>query len=143
MRRTLVALLSGFLFAVGLALSGMTAPRKVLGFLDVGGRWDPALALVMVGAIAVFSTAYWLSRRLKKPLDGPAFSSAPRGRIEPRLIVGSVVFGVGWGAAGFCPGPALVSLATGTLQVVAFCLAMFAGFWVTKTIDGRIQRRST
>lgn len=142
MKRVLSALLAGSLFGVGLALSGMTAPRKIIAFLDVGGRWDPALALVMIGAVAVFSLAYRWSRRLAHPLAGPAFSTLPRGRIEPRLIVGSVVFGVGWGVAGFCPGPALVSLATGTLQVIVFCLAMFAGFWLTKRVDARIQRRS-
>lgn len=140
MKHYLVPFFAGLLFAVGLAVSGMTRPAKVLGFLDLGGAWDPSLALVMVAAIAVFATAFWLSRRMAKPLVSEAFAALPVGRVDPKLLAGTAIFGVGWGLAGFCPGPAFVAAATGMGQAVAFCGAMLVGFWGTRAFNGRIKR---
>jgi uncharacterized membrane protein YedE/YeeE len=136
--RLVVAFASGLLFAVGLAVAGMTDPSKVIAFLDVTGRrvpWDPALALVMMGAIAAYASAYWWSRRaLRRPLLADRFTE-PRSGIEGRLLGGAALFGVGWGLAGYCPGPAVVSLATGSAAAFAFCAAMAAGFWITRRVD--------
>lgn len=135
-----VAFAMGVLFAVGLALSGMTRPGKVIGFLDLAGAWNHSLALVMGSAILVFSSAYWLSRGMKKPFMSDAFSASTAQRVDMRLVAGAALFGVGWGVAGFCPGPALVSAATGGSQAVAFCAAMGLGFWSTRMLDARIKR---
>ena len=119
---------SGLLFAAGLALSGMVEPQKVLGFLDVTGDWDPSLAFVMGGAIAVHVLAYrWT---LLRPM--PFFSAIPfarnlRREIDGSLVAGAVLFGIGWGLAGICPGPALVAAASGTATAFPFLGAMFAG----------------
>jgi uncharacterized membrane protein YedE/YeeE len=140
MTRPLLPFLSGLLFAVGLALAGMTLPSKVIGFLDVAGRWDPSLAFVMVGAIAVYATAYRLSLRMARPVVATSFAAVPPARIDLRLLVGSALFGVGWGLAGLCPGPALASMGTGSAPMLAFCLAMLGGFWATRRLDERSQR---
>lgn len=143
MSRGATAFVSGVLFAIGLAVSGMTRPAKVIGFLDLAGQWDPSLAWVMAGAIAVYATAYWFSRRMTKPIHAKSFTLPARGTVDAKLIAGSLVFGAGWGLAGFCPGPAIVSAASGASQSVAFCVAMAFGFWVTRAIDGRNQRPAT
>ncbi len=139
MSQVIVALLSGLLFAVGLAISGMTDPAKVIAFLDVTGQrvpWDPSLALVMAGAIASYASAYWWSKRaLRKPLLAPSFAELNQGGLDRRLLGGAAIFGVGWGLAGYCPGPAIVSLATGSSTALAFCAAMAAGFWVTRRAE--------
>ena len=140
MKDYLVPFAAGLLFAVGLAVSGMTLPAKVIGFLDLGGVWDASLALVMIGAIAVFATAFRLSRRMAKPLVGEAFATLPVGKVDPKLLAGAAIFGIGWGLGGFCPGPAFVAAATGVGQAVAFCGAMLVGFWSTRALDGRIKR---
>ena len=140
MSQLVVALVSGLLFAIGLAVSGMTDPAKVIAFLDVTGRrvpWDPSLALVMAGAIASYASAYWWSKRaLRKPLLAPRFHEPSNRTIDGRLLLGAAVFGVGWGLAGYCPGPAFVSLATGSASALAFCAAMAAGFWITRKVGG-------
>ncbi len=116
---------AGLLFGVGLILSGMADPAKVLNFLDVAGTWDPSLAFVMAGAIGVAAPGFWLVRRRKAPLAGAAFHVPPRDApIDRQLLVGSAVFGIGWGLAGFCPGPALVSLPLAASGTVAFTAAM-------------------
>jgi uncharacterized membrane protein YedE/YeeE len=122
--------LSGFTFAVGLALSGMTQPAKVSGFLDFAGQWDPSLAFVMLGAVGVYLGADRLSRRLQKPVFAPQFPGRPGSRVDARLILGAAVFGVGWGLSGFCPGPALVSFGAGAHAALWFVPAMVAGMWV-------------
>lgn len=136
MSRLIVAFGCGLLFAVGLAIAGMTDPAKVIAFLDLTGRrvpWDPSLALVMAGAIGSYSAAYWWSRRaLRKPLLAERFADLRRTDLDRRLLAGAALFGVGWGLAGYCPGPAVVSLATGSAQALAFCAAMAAGFWITR-----------
>jgi uncharacterized membrane protein YedE/YeeE len=118
-----VAFASGLLFAVGLGIAGMTQPSRVIGFLDVFGAWDPSLALVMAGAIAVYMPVFWGTRRvLAQRLHLPT-----RKDVDVRLVAGAAMFGVGWGLAGYCPGPALVSLATLTAPALAFGVAMLAG----------------
>ena len=117
-----LALAFGALFGAGLLLSGMTSPLRVLGFLDVAGDWDPSLAFVMGGAILAAAPLFALARRR----DGEA---GPSGPIDARLLGGAAVFGVGWGLAGVCPGPALVDLPLAPLAVLPFLAAMFAGLW--------------
>jgi len=142
MMRWLTPLASGLLFAIGLALSGMTDPEKVLGFLDVIGQWDPSLAFVMLGAISVYSSVYWIGRRkLATPIAAESFPVLEQSTIDRRLLVGSVIFGLGWGLAGYCPGPALVSAASGASQAILFCLAMVAGLWATKALQVRAAPR--
>lgn len=127
MIRVVVAGLAGAMFGVGLLLSGMTRPDKVLGFLDVTGRWDPSLAFVMVGAIGVHAIAYRLIRRRPSPLLDTRFHWPPDHGLDRRLLAGAALFGVGWGLAGFCPGPALVAAATGASSALVFVTAMIAG----------------
>ena len=137
MMQALAGLFSGALFGVGLAVSGMAQPAKVLGFLDVSGQWDPSLAFVMAGAIAVYAPLYRLLLRTTKPLYVQTFVVAIGGRIDARLLVGAGVFGVGWGLGGYCPGPALVSAGTGAQQGLVFTLAMVAGMFVFEVHDRR------
>lgn len=125
----------GLLFAVGLGISGMTQPLKVLGFLDVFGAWDPALAFVMGGAVTVTFLGYRFVLKRAQPLLAPSFDLPTRRDIDLRLLGGAALFGLGWGIAGFCPGPAIVALAGGSLEVVVFVVAMFAGFVAKDVID--------
>jgi uncharacterized membrane protein YedE/YeeE len=111
--RAVVDVLIGVLFAVGLVVSGMTQPGKVVGFLDVTGAWDPSLALVMMGALLVHGLVLWGTRGIAKPALDPQFRAAAPGRIDAPLVLGSALFGVGWGLAGYCPGPALVGALAG------------------------------
>lgn len=131
------SLLAGLLFGLGLILSGMTNPAKVLGFLDLAGAWDPSLALVMVGAIAVGLVAFALARRRETTLLGLPLRLPTASAIDRRLVVGSLTFGVGWGLAGFCPGPALVALGMGELKAVVFVAAMLAGMGLFELIERR------
>jgi uncharacterized membrane protein YedE/YeeE len=124
---TVVALLAGLLFGVGLIVSGMADPGKVLGFLDLAGAWDPSLAFVMGGAILVGFFAFRLAGRRGQPFLGGAMHLPTRRDIDPRLVGGSVLFGIGWGLAGFCPGPALVSFGSGIDQAAIFVAALLGG----------------
>ncbi|HEY0335641.1 MAG TPA: YeeE/YedE family protein [Stenotrophomonas sp.] len=117
----------GMLFGVGLAISDMINPARVLAFLDVAGRWDPALAWVMGGALLVSATAYRLQRCLPAPLLGDVFHVPPRGRIDARLLTGAGLFGTGWGLVGLCPGPAVAALVTLQPPILVFVAAMLAG----------------
>jgi uncharacterized membrane protein YedE/YeeE len=129
----LFAFASGLVFAVGLGIAGMTQPRKVLGFLDVFGAWDPSLALVMAGAIGVFVPALWWARgRFARRLHLPT-----RKDIDARLVIGAALFGVGWGLSGYCPGPALVSLCTLTVPALTFGICMLAGMRLHRVLDRR------
>ncbi len=122
--------LAGLLFGTGLLLSGMTDPGKVIGFLDVTGTWDPSLALVMGGAIAVSFLAFRVAKRSKASFLGAAFRLPVSDKVDKPLIIGSLIFGVGWGLVGFCPGPAIVSMAAGQPKALIFGLAMFVGMLV-------------
>lgn len=125
--RELIALVTGLLFGFGLMLSGMTDPLKVKGFLDVAGSWDPSLAFVMAGAIAVGSAAFALARRRTRSWTGDPMDIPRSSIIDRRLVGGGLLFGVGWGLAGLCPGPALVNLGAGDRNAALFVLAMIAG----------------
>lgn len=134
----LAALGSGILFGAGLAISGMTNPQKILGFLDLAGiadgSWDPTLAIVFIAALAPMFVAYPIARSMGRPLWDARFHIPGRHDVNGRLIAGSAIFGIGWGLAGFCPGPALAALpaAGGELAgVVIFILAMLAGIWLS------------
>lgn len=135
------ALLAGIVFGLGLIVSGMANPAKVLGFLDVAGRWDPSLALVMAGAIAVGGIGFALAGRRKVSLLGAPMALPTTRAIDRRLILGSLVFGVGWGLAGFCPGPALVALGAGRVEALVFVAAMAAGMLLFGRIELRHERR--
>jgi len=133
----LVEFLVGLLFGLGLIVSGMSDPGKITGFLDLSGTWDPSLAFVMAGAIAVGLFAFAAARRRTSAVLGGAMQLPTRREIDRRLVIGSLVFGVGWGLAGFCPGPVLVALGAGYWQAVVFTVAMLAGLalqgWTAKT----------
>ena len=126
----LVEFLVGLLFGLGLILAGMTDPGKVIGFLDLAGAWDPSLALVMGGAIAVGVGAFALARHRTVAFLGGAMHLPTASSIDRRLVIGSLVFGAGWGLAGFCPGPALVAAGAGHWQAWLFTVAMLAGMFV-------------
>lgn len=121
-----LTILSGVVFAIGLGVSGMTLPQKVIGFLDVTD-WDPSLAFVMIGAIAVHFVAYRIQGSMNKPKMAEKFQIPSRNDISPQLIMGAILFGAGWGLGGFCPGPALVSLTSLNPTVLIFVGAMLAG----------------
>lgn len=128
----LTALLAGLLFGGGLAVAGMTSPDKVIAFLNITGDWDPSLAFVMGGALAVFAPAYWLvGKRRERPLLCPAFDLPTKTQITPQLLVGATIFGVGWGVGGFCPGTVITSLPTGTGPVLTVSIGVFVGILMT------------
>lgn len=132
--------LAGLLFGLGLMLAGMTDPSKVLAFLDLAGAWDPSLALVMGGGIAVGLAAFTLAKGRSKTLLGSAIFLPQATVIDRRLLGGSALFGIGWGLAGFCPGPALVSLGLGDAKVWIFVAAMVAGMLVFEWLESRADR---
>lgn len=119
--------LTGLVFGIGIALSGMMNPAKVLNFFDVAGTWDPSLAFVMGGALVVTAVGYRLVWRKSQPLFGAAFQIPANTQIDRKLVGGSALFGIGWGIAGFCPGAALPALGTGRWEVVLFVVAVIAG----------------
>jgi hypothetical protein len=128
--KVLVALLSGLLFGLGLDLAGMTQPAVVLGFLDVFGQWDPRLVFVMGGAVMTTAIGYrWVLLRPRPLLENSFQLSATR-RLDARLVGGAALFGVGWGIAGYCPGPALASLGSGAPSLLALVASMLAGWWL-------------
>ncbi|WP_438345766.1 DUF6691 family protein [Methylorubrum populi] len=127
MAKIVSAFAVGLLFGLGLLVSGMADPAKVLAFLDVTGRWDPSLAFVMAGAVAVSATGYFVARRRGRPLLASRLEIPTRRDLDPRLIAGAAVFGLGWGLAGLCPGPALTLLTVAPAQAVTFVAAMVAG----------------
>jgi hypothetical protein len=133
------SLLAGLVFGLGLILSCMADPAKVLGFLDVTGAWDPSLALVMAGAVSVSLVAFGIARRRKTTLLDQPLQLPAAGTIDRRLVVGSLLFGAGWGLAGFCPGPALVALGMGELKAVVFVAAMLAGMGVFEWLERRVK----
>ncbi|MEM7159021.1 MAG: DUF6691 family protein [Myxococcota bacterium] len=127
MNRTIVSLFSGLLFAIGLALAGMTDPLKVISFLDFTGAWDPSLAFVMGGAILVYAPVYRLITRASEPRFDSTFHLPTRKDIDLRLVAGAAMFGLGWGLSGFCPGPALVSVMSFGTDALVFGASMAVG----------------
>lgn len=140
-RHHFFSLLSGFMFGFGLLLSGMANPAKVLGFLDLAGAWDPSLMLVMGGAVAVGLVAFTLIKRRTHSLLGEPMRLPTLHTLDARLIVGSFGFGIGWGLAGFCPGPALVALGTGAPKAIVFVLAMIAGMAIFEVLEKIFEKR--
>jgi uncharacterized membrane protein YedE/YeeE len=137
----LVAFVAGIVFGLGLIVAGMANPAKILGFLDLAGKWDPSLALVMVGAIAVGLPAFAFARRRSVSVLGLPMPSPPNRTIDPRLVGGSIAFGIGWGLAGFCPGPAVVALGAGYLKAVVFVAAMLGGMLAFTLLERWRARR--
>ena len=141
MKRHLAAFSGGSLFAVGLAISGMTKPSKVIGFLDIAGAWDPSLGLVMAAALAVSFIAYRLILRRPSPLFDVKFHVPTRRDIDWRLVVGAALFGIGWGLGGFCPGPGLVAAAGGAAGAIVFSLGMTGGMLVEHAVARGVAHR--
>lgn len=141
------ALVSGILFGGGLAVARMIDPLKVKDFLDVAaipsGGWDPSLAFVMGGGMLVFFVGFRLHRMIRRPLAAPAYSFPDRRGVDLPLVAGSVLFGIGWGAAGFCPGPAIADLALTPLDAALFVAAMLAGAWLTGAVRSGAASRPT
>jgi uncharacterized membrane protein YedE/YeeE len=137
--QVLTALFCGLVFGLGLIVSGMTDPSKVTGFLDLAGAWDPSLALVMGGAVGVGLIAFRLASRRTRTLLGAPMQLPVSSQIDGALVLGALAFGAGWGLAGFCPGPALASLATGSVKPLVFTLGMLVGMAIFE-IQGRLSR---
>jgi uncharacterized protein len=139
-KQNTVSFLVGLIFAIGLSLSGMTQPQKIISFLDPW-HWDPSLLFVMVGALAVHIVAYPLVRKRKSPLLDTRWHVPTRNDITTRLILGSALFGIGWGLGGFCPGPAITSLASGDVKALLFVFAMIAGMVIFKKTESLLKLR--
>lgn len=141
----IAALVSGILFGMGMAISGMIDPAKVIGFLDISGNWDPSLAFVMGGALAVFMPSYFLIiKPRKQSVSGAEMCIPTNTKIDSRLLSGAAIFGLGWGLAGICPGPAVASLALGNVSIVLFFVAMLAGSMFAKlVINSREEKMKT
>lgn len=137
MKHRIVEFLAGLLFGLGLILSGMTNPAKVLGFLDLSGLWDPSLALVMGGAIAVGFFAFAVAKKRAENFWGGALHLPQSNQIDKPLVIGAALFGLGWGIAGFCPGPALVSLASGQVKGALFVFFMVLGMQLFELFNRR------
>lgn len=140
-RQTLVALASGVLFGAGLAISGMIDPARVRAFLDVGGAWDPTLAFVMGGALLPMAVAWAIVRRRSRPFVADAFHLPSTTPIDARLIGGAALFGIGWGVAGLCPGPAIAALAVAPVPALVFCIGMAAGFALFRLVPAPSSTR--
>jgi len=145
MSRILGGLIAGLLFGAGLSISGMINPAKVVGFLDVAGAWDPSLAFVMLGAVAVTAIGYRFVLRRSQPLLASSFTLPTRRDIDVALLFGAGLFGIGWGLGGYCPGPALAGLGFGSLETYAFVVAMLVGMVIARQsahIFGNLKRNA-
>ena len=142
MVQVVMAFMAGLVFGLGLILSGMTAPSKVLGFLDLAGNWDPSLAFVMGGAVLVSGMAFHFAKSRTKALLGEVMRVPTVAHIDRRLVLGGLVFGVGWGLSGYCPGPALASLAQGGSKPLTFVAAMLVGMAIYEVQDRVSASRS-
>ena len=139
MKNGLAALVVGFVFAIGLGISGMTQPQKVVGFLDLFGNWDPSLIFVMVGGIIVHFVTYKLIRKRKSPLLSTDWHVPTKKEITPALVIGSLLFGIGWGLGGFCPGPAVTSLASFEAKPFIFVMSMLVGMFLFRLVDKKLN----
>ena len=127
----IISLICGIIFGIGLTVSQMINPAKVLGFLNIFGDWDPSLAFVMIGALIISSSFFHLFKNNKKPVFADNFSYSNNKKLNKKLIIGSSLFGAGWGLAGLCPGPAIASLALLNINSAVFVVAMFVGFYLS------------
>ncbi len=140
-KNAVVSFVVGFIFAIGLGVSGMTQPAKVIGFLDLFGNWDPSLIFVMAGAIAVHFILFKLATKRESPMFSTQWDIPNKKEITPALIVGSMMFGAGWGLGGFCPGPAITSLASFESRPFIFVLSMIAGMFLFRFVDKFLKLR--
>jgi uncharacterized membrane protein YedE/YeeE len=140
-RNILIALVSGTLFGAGLAVSGMVDPARIRGFLDIFGHWDPTLAFVMGGAVGVMTLAWMLKARMQKPIYAESFAMPSTRIVDARLIVGSAIFGIGWGLSGLCPGPAIADFAIKPRSALIFVAAMLLGMAIQRIGSWRAARR--
>ena len=131
----IVSLFCGIIFGIGLVISEMINPAKVLGFLNLFGEWDPSLAFVMIGALIVSTPLFHLFKNKEKPIFSTSFSISENKEIDKRLIIGSILFGAGWGLVGLCPGPAISSIALFNVSSVTFVFSMFIGFYIASKIN--------
>ncbi len=134
----LISLLSGIIFGLGLTISGMVNPQKVLGFLNIFDAWDPSLIFVMVGAIIIFAPLHFIFKKKSRPILAKNFISIDNKNIDKKLLIGSGLFGVGWGLAGLCPGPAIASISFLNPSSLIFVLFMFVGFFIANRIEKNI-----
>lgn len=141
MKNSIAALFVGIIFALGLGISGMTRPEKVIGFLNIFGDWDASLAFVMAGAIAIHAVAYRLIRRRSLPVFSKVFYVPTSKELTPSLIVGSFIFGVGWALAGYCPGPAVTSLASFQPRPLIFVVSMILGMVIFRIYQAVSDKR--
>ena len=141
MMSKIVSCISGIIFSVGLSISNMINPEKVLGFLDLFGQWDPSLIFVMMGAIIISAPIFFLFRNKNKPLFADNFAMPTLKSVDKNLIIGSTTFGIGWGMVGFCPGPAISSLALLNTYSLFFVLSLLGGFLLTEFVNRIIIRR--
>lgn len=132
--RYVVSLISGIIFGLGLAISAMINPDKVLGFLNVFGKWDPSLIFVMIGALLISVPAFTFIKNKNKPICEDSFSLPTKTNIDKKLIIGSLIFGIGWGLVGLCPGPAIAAVALFNTNVIIFLVSMIIGFVLQKLI---------
>lgn len=137
--RSLISLLCGALFGIGLVVSDMVNPARVTGFLDLAGQWDPATLFVFVGALTASGLLHWIARMRARPLFDDRFHLPQRTDVDRRLVAGSVLFGLGWGLSGFCPGPLLAALAQPTGDILLFALSLFAGMALFRLLPRRDQ----
>lgn len=140
----LVSLLAGFLFGAGMIISGMSDPTNVVAFLDVFGNWAPDLAFVMGGALMIFAPSYWLVIRNKKePVCTDSFCLSNNNKVDTQLLIGAALFGIGWGIAGICPGPAIASIANGSYGVLGFVVTMLIGMFIGDNMLAKVGERET
>lgn len=139
MKNAAASFLVGLIFAIGLGLSGMIRPEKVIGFLDIFGNWDPSLMFVMIGAISVHFVSYKLVRKMNSPLFDTQWHVPTKTEITPALVIGSMMFGIGWALAGYCPGPAITSLAGFKTGPIIFVVSMLGGMFLFNIIDKKIK----
>lgn len=139
MNKILSSWVVGYIFAIGLGISGMTQPQKVIGFLDFFGNWDPSLVFVMLGSIVVHFVTYKIIRKRSSPLFSTEWHVPTKTKITNSLVIGSIMFGVGWGLAGFCPGPALVNVTSGQTSPLIFILGLVAGMYIFKVVDKKFK----
>ena len=137
----IISLICGIVFGIGLTISKMIDPAKVLGFLNIFGDWDPSLAFVMIGALIISSPFFHLFKNNKKPIFAKSFNYTTNKKINKKLIIGSSLFGAGWGLAGLCPGPAIASLTLLNINSAVFVVAMFVGFYLVKLSEPTTQAR--
>ena len=140
MKNNMMALLAGIVFGLGLSLSQMTNPNKVLGFLDVTGNWDASLAFVMIGALVVTFFGFKTILKRPAPINDPSFHLANKQQLDKSLLLGSAIFGIGWGLSGYCPGPAVAALGLFSGEALVMVISIYAGFWANKVFMAKLSK---